>query len=109
MKISFAWCLTITALVLTLVPSILIWAILCNVLYSSLDLLETTTVDSIIGLSAVIEQQLLDSARNVLLRRLAEGDREMAAQVTVPTDTTSMGLPPPPPSLSACSVPSAST
>ena len=80
-KISFACFLTTATVVLALAPSVLIWFILSGVMNSSLEMLEQTTVDSVVGLSSALQHKYLDEALQLLMVRLKEGDRAMATQI----------------------------
>ena len=80
-KISFACFLTTATVLLALAPSVLIWFILSGVMNSSLQMLEQTTVDSVVELSVALQHKFLDEALQLLMVRLGGGDRAIATQI----------------------------
>ena len=78
---SFGGFLTVFVLILAIVPALTIWFILSGIMDSSLDLLDQTTTESLTTMARQVQHQTLATATDLLVKRLHEGEQEMANQI----------------------------
>eukprot|EP00667_Euglena_gracilis_P001461 EG_transcript_1461 len=76
-RISFTFVLTLVTLALSLVPAIIIWVVFMDLMTSSVDLLKSTTRDSMDVVVQNIVQLLMSEAIEQFDARLSEGEMEM--------------------------------
>eukprot|EP00667_Euglena_gracilis_P005954 EG_transcript_6004 len=77
LRVSFTFVLTLATLVLSLVPAIVIWVVFMDLMTSSVDLLRSTTHDSMDVMAQNIQQLLMYQAIEKFDTHITEGEREM--------------------------------
>eukprot|EP00667_Euglena_gracilis_P025398 EG_transcript_29775 len=79
-RIPFTCVLTVLTLTLSLTPAIIIWVVFMDVMTSSVDLLRSTTQDSIDRMAEQMQELLISQAIERVTARLMEGENEMLVQ-----------------------------